>query len=83
VPFVNLVAIVKGAGKGIDEATALRPAPDFSAIALVARSVDLLPQVSDRPEEIADLMAFVVSTQAYWLTGTTLRMGGGDARTPC
>jgi 3-oxoacyl-[acyl-carrier protein] reductase len=35
-----------------------------------------------RPEEIADLIAFVVSPQARWLTGTTLRMDGGEVRTP-
>jgi 3-oxoacyl-[acyl-carrier protein] reductase len=33
-----------------------------------------------RPEEIADLMAFVVSPEARWLTGTTLRMDGGEVR---
>jgi 3-oxoacyl-[acyl-carrier protein] reductase len=32
------------------------------------------------PEDIADLMAFVVSPQARWLTGTTLRMDGGEVR---
>jgi 3-oxoacyl-[acyl-carrier protein] reductase len=31
-------------------------------------------------EEIADLMAFVVSPQARWLTGTTIRMDGGEIR---
>jgi 3-oxoacyl-[acyl-carrier protein] reductase len=31
-----------------------------------------------RPEEIADLMAFIVSPEARWLTGTTLRMDGGE-----
>lgn len=31
-----------------------------------------------QPEEIADLMAFTVSPQARWMTGTTLRMDGGE-----
>lgn len=31
-----------------------------------------------RPEEIADLMAFIVSPQARWMTGSTLRMDGGE-----
>ena len=31
-------------------------------------------------EEIANLMAFVVSPQARWLTGTTIRMDGGQVR---
>jgi 3-oxoacyl-[acyl-carrier protein] reductase len=33
-----------------------------------------------KPEEIADLMAFAVSPQARWMTGTTLRMDGGEVR---
>jgi 3-oxoacyl-[acyl-carrier protein] reductase len=28
------------------------------------------------PEEIAELMAFLVSTGARWMTGSTLRMDG-------
>ncbi len=30
------------------------------------------------PEEIAELMAFIVSPGARWMTGTTLRMDGGE-----
>jgi 3-oxoacyl-[acyl-carrier protein] reductase len=33
-----------------------------------------------QPEEIANLMAFAVSPQARWMTGTTLRMDGGEVR---
>jgi 3-oxoacyl-[acyl-carrier protein] reductase len=32
------------------------------------------------PEEIADLMAFAVSPAAKWLTGTVLRMDGGEIK---
>jgi 3-oxoacyl-[acyl-carrier protein] reductase len=32
------------------------------------------------PEEIADLMAFLVSPAARWMTGSTLRMDGGEAK---
>ena len=32
------------------------------------------------PEEIAELMAFVVSPAAHWMTGTTLRMDGGEVK---
>ncbi|MEH2513042.1 3-oxoacyl-[acyl-carrier protein] reductase [Nitrobacteraceae bacterium AZCC 1564] len=32
------------------------------------------------PEEIADLMAFLVSPVARWMTGTTLRMDGGEVK---
>jgi 3-oxoacyl-[acyl-carrier protein] reductase len=31
-----------------------------------------------RPEEIADLMAFLVSPAARWMTGSTIRMDGGE-----
>jgi NAD(P)-dependent dehydrogenase (short-subunit alcohol dehydrogenase family) len=32
------------------------------------------------PEEIAELMAFLVSPQAKWMTGSTLRMDGGEVK---
>jgi NAD(P)-dependent dehydrogenase (short-subunit alcohol dehydrogenase family) len=31
-------------------------------------------------EEIADLMAFIVSPAARWMTGTVLRMDGGEVK---
>ncbi len=33
-----------------------------------------------RPEEIADLMGFLVSPGARWLTGSQLRMDGGEVK---
>lgn len=33
-----------------------------------------------RPEEIADLLAFMVSPAAKWMTGTSLRMDGGEIK---
>lgn len=33
-----------------------------------------------KPEEIAELMAFLVSPGAKWLTGATLRMDGGEVK---
>src|SRR3984885_1629935 len=33
-----------------------------------------------RPEEIADLMAFLVSPAAKWLTGASVRMDGGEVK---
>jgi 3-oxoacyl-[acyl-carrier protein] reductase len=33
-----------------------------------------------QPEEIAELMAFLVSPPARWLTGSTLRMDGGEVK---
>jgi NAD(P)-dependent dehydrogenase (short-subunit alcohol dehydrogenase family) len=32
------------------------------------------------PEEIAELMAFLVSPPARWMTGSTLRMDGGEVK---
>jgi NAD(P)-dependent dehydrogenase (short-subunit alcohol dehydrogenase family) len=33
-----------------------------------------------KPEEIAELMAFLVSPGAKWLTGSALRMDGGEVK---
>jgi NAD(P)-dependent dehydrogenase (short-subunit alcohol dehydrogenase family) len=32
------------------------------------------------PEEIAEFMAFLVSPGARWITGSTLRMDGGEVK---
>jgi 3-oxoacyl-[acyl-carrier protein] reductase len=34
------------------------------------------------PEEIADLIAFVVAPRMHWMTGTVLRMDGGEVKAP-
>nr|WP_292493219.1 SDR family oxidoreductase [Mesorhizobium sp.] len=34
-----------------------------------------------KPGEIAELMAFLVSPAARWMTGSTLRMDGGEVKT--
>ena len=33
-----------------------------------------------KPEEIADLMAYLVSPAAKWMTGTSVRMDGGEVK---
>lgn len=33
-----------------------------------------------QPEEIAELMAFLVSPRAHWMTGSSLRMDGGEVK---
>jgi 3-oxoacyl-[acyl-carrier protein] reductase len=54
-------------GMSVEEATAR-----FPAEAGIARY--------GTPEEIAELMAFIVSPGARWMTGTTLRMDGGEVK---
>jgi 3-oxoacyl-[acyl-carrier protein] reductase len=33
-----------------------------------------------KPEEIADLMAFMVSPAAKWMTGASVRIDGGEVK---
>jgi 3-oxoacyl-[acyl-carrier protein] reductase len=33
-----------------------------------------------KPEEVADLMAYMVSPAAKWMTGTSVRMDGGEIK---
>ena len=33
-----------------------------------------------KPEEIADLMAYLVSPAAKWMTGASVRMDGGEIK---
>jgi 3-oxoacyl-[acyl-carrier protein] reductase len=33
-----------------------------------------------KPEEIADLMAYLVSPAAKWMTGASIRMDGGEVK---
>jgi 3-oxoacyl-[acyl-carrier protein] reductase len=33
-----------------------------------------------RPEEIAELLGFMVSPAATWMTGTSIRMDGGEIK---
>jgi len=54
-------------GMSVDEATAR-----FPAEAGIARY--------GTPEEIAELIAFVVSPAAHWMTGSALRMDGGEVK---
>jgi 3-oxoacyl-[acyl-carrier protein] reductase len=54
-------------GMTVDEATA-----EFPRQAGIARYGE--------PEEIAELMAFLVSPGAKWMTGSTLRMDGGEVK---
>ncbi|MFI9781281.1 SDR family oxidoreductase [Streptomyces sp. NPDC051956] len=51
----------------------------------VEEAIDKFPQRAEigrfgRPEEIAELMAFLVSPGARWMTGSMLRMDGGEAK---
>ncbi|WP_433888123.1 SDR family oxidoreductase [Streptomyces sp. CA-111067] len=51
----------------------------------VEEAIDKFPQNAEierfgRPEELAELMAFLVSPAARWMTGSTLRMDGGEVK---
>src|SRR5580658_5945849 len=51
----------------------------------VAEATEKFPQDAGiarygEPEEIAELMAFLVSPGARWMTGSTLRMDGGEVK---
>jgi len=84
------VAIVT-ASQGIGRATALRLARDFSVVVLpaydltVEEAVRRFPQEAGitrfgKPEEIADLMSYLVSPAAKWMTGASVRMDGGEIK---
>jgi NAD(P)-dependent dehydrogenase (short-subunit alcohol dehydrogenase family) len=85
------VAIVTGASQGIGRGTALRLARDFSVVVLpahdltVEEAVRRFPQEAGitrfgKPEEIADLMSYLVSPAAKWMTGASVRMDGGEIK---
>lgn len=82
------VAIVTGASQGIGQATAVRLARDFSAVALVARNRSNLERTAEAVQAVGaqaliidvELMAFLVSRGAKWLTDATLRMDGGEVK---
>jgi 3-oxoacyl-[acyl-carrier protein] reductase len=51
----------------------------------VEQALDKFPEEAGigrygKPEEIADLMAYLVSPVAKWMTGTSLRMDGGEIK---
>jgi 3-oxoacyl-[acyl-carrier protein] reductase len=51
----------------------------------VAEATDHFPREAGiarygEPEEIAELMAFLVSPGARWMTGSALRMDGGEVK---
>jgi hypothetical protein len=84
----NTVAIVTGASQGIGRSTALRLAQDFSSLVLAARNGDALKEVAKAVDQ-AGVRAtrrdrkphpFLVSPQAKWMTGSAVRMDGGEIK---
>ncbi len=65
------VAIVTGASRGIGRAVAQRLAREGTTV------VVNYSQSAETPEDIADVVAFVVSDEARWLAGQNIRAGGG------
>ena len=93
--MIQSIAIVTGASQGIGRATSIRLARDFSAIVLAARNARsqlTVEEATDRfpvqvgigrygqPEEIAEILGFMVSPAARWMTGTSVRMDGGEIK---
>jgi NAD(P)-dependent dehydrogenase (short-subunit alcohol dehydrogenase family) len=79
------VAIVTGASQGIGRPTALRLARDFSVVVLVARNKESLGEEAGinrfgKPEEITDLLGYLVSTAARWMKGASVRTDGGEIK---
>ncbi|GJD66360.1 SDR family oxidoreductase [Methylobacterium frigidaeris] len=62
----------------------LERAATAKGISVEAAKQDFLGQAGiarfGTAEEIADLMAFVISPAAHWMTGTVLRLDGGEVR---
>jgi 3-oxoacyl-[acyl-carrier protein] reductase len=63
----NNSAVAPAHGLAVEEAT-----KKFSEEAGISRY--------GTPEEIADLMGFLVSPAAKWMTGTSVRMDGGEVK---
>ena len=93
--MTNSVVVITGASQGIGRSTAVRLARDFKSVVLehwasihgmtAAAATERFPQEAGiarygEPEEIAELMAFLVSPGARWMTGSTLRMDGGKVK---
>ncbi|UVK53574.1 SDR family oxidoreductase [Mesorhizobium sp. AR02] len=74
----------KGAVVLMSGNSALFPKAPYAAVGTInAAIVALAKAFSDRygePEEIAEVMAFLVSSAARWMTGSTLRMDGGEVK---
>ena len=78
------VALVTGANEGIGRAAAARLSRDFSAVELVGPVKKIPEEVGivrfAKPEEIADLMAFLVPPSAKWMTGSSIRTDAGEVK---
>lgn len=74
--FSALVLVARNRPNLESTADAVRAA---GAEALVI-DADLAEATVGRPEEIAELMAFLVSPGARWMTGSQLRMDGGEVK---
>jgi NAD(P)-dependent dehydrogenase (short-subunit alcohol dehydrogenase family) len=87
------VAIVTGASRGIGHATSVRLAHDFSGVVMAARNEGELKETAAAVKSAGaepliftldlrepELMAFMVSPAAKWMTGASVRMDGGEVK---
>jgi len=69
----------KGSVVFMSGSAALDPKPAFAAVAVINAAITALAKAFAE-QGIADLLAFMVSTGAKWMTGTSVRMDGGEIK---
>jgi 3-oxoacyl-[acyl-carrier protein] reductase len=67
---------VNAISPGLVDTAAMRAAGNVEERLAMAKRITPLGRVG-RPEDIADVVAFVVSEEARWVTAQNLRVGGG------
>jgi 3-oxoacyl-[acyl-carrier protein] reductase len=69
--LTNKTALIPGASRGIGRATASALAED------VTLGMQALKRIG-KPEDVADVVAFLASDAARWITGASIPVDGGS-----
>ncbi|SDG45565.1 short chain dehydrogenase [Fontibacillus panacisegetis] len=72
----NKKVVITGGSKGIGLATALTLAAEGAQVAIVARNEEAMV---GEAQEAANVIAFLVSDAASYVTGTSVNVDGGKA----